>query len=149
MKARLTIDDRELMKALKNAEMKSRDLLQVEGAGAKIAINGMRQRVPVDTAATKASIGSHIAEATDTRVIDDIGPETDYAVYLEYGTGEYAENRQGRKGGWRYKDAKGNWHFTLGARPQPFVRPTATADRKIILTAIRDAFAAKVNQWPR
>lgn len=36
------------------------------------------------------------------------------AVYEEFGTGEYALNGKGRKGGWWYRDERGKWHFTRG-----------------------------------
>lgn len=46
----------------------------------------------------------------------EIGSELENAIWEEFGTGEYAVSG-GRKGGWRYQDAKGNWHFTRGKTP--------------------------------
>ena len=52
-----------------------------------------------------------------------IGSPLDYAMYVEYGTGEKAENGAGRKGGWSYQTPDGEWHHTNGMDPQPFLRP--------------------------
>lgn len=46
-----------------------------------------------------------------------IGSDYENAIWEEFGTGEYAINGNGRKGGWSYKDAKGNWHHTKGKSP--------------------------------
>jgi len=145
-----SVDTRELDKALAAINFKGGDLLNVEGAGAAVLVNGMRMRVPVKLAATKNSIMSHIDENTDTRIVDEVGPETDYAPYLEYGTGEFAEGGNGRKGGWRYKDEEGNWHFTFGMKAQPFVRPTAIEDLDSVIKAIGTTFGRLVvDLWPK
>ena len=40
------------------------------------------------------------------------------AIWNEYGTGEYALEGNGRKGGWSYKDDHGDWHHTFGKQPE-------------------------------
>ena len=40
-----------------------------------------------------------------------------YKVDGNTGTGEHALEGGGRQGGWAYKDAKGEWHFTRGKKP--------------------------------
>ena len=49
-----------------------------------------------------------------------IGTNVYYAKYVELGTGIYYP--EGRKGGWRYQDEKGNWHFTYGSKPHHFLQ---------------------------
>lgn len=44
-----------------------------------------------------------------------------YAVYNELGTGIYADNGQGRQGGWYYFDGE-KVRFTVGMPPKYFVR---------------------------
>lgn len=44
-----------------------------------------------------------------------IGSTKEYSIYQEFGTGEYAVNGNGS---WGYKDARGNWHKTIGVKPQ-------------------------------
>lgn len=47
---------------------------------------------------------------------------TSYAIYNELGTGIYAENGQGRQGGWYYPVGDGTYRFTLGMPPKRFVQ---------------------------
>ena len=46
-----------------------------------------------------------------------VGSPEQNAIWEELGTGEHALEGNGRKGGWSYKDAKGDWHFTHGKKP--------------------------------
>lgn len=46
-----------------------------------------------------------------------VGSPLENAIWEEFGTGEYALNGNGRKGGWYYVDEKGNGHFTHGKKP--------------------------------
>lgn len=48
-----------------------------------------------------------------------IGSTLEYAIWQEFGTGEYALEGNGRKGGWCYKDpSDGKIKFTRGTRPK-------------------------------
>lgn len=47
-----------------------------------------------------------------------VGSNYENAIWEEFGTGEYALNGNGRKGGWFYKDARGVGHFTHGKHPK-------------------------------
>lgn len=54
-----------------------------------------------------------------------------YAVYVEHGTGIYAENGNGRKTPWVYFNEKTQeWVFTRGMAAQPFWRPALEAGRQ-------------------
>lgn len=47
-----------------------------------------------------------------------IGSPLKNAIWEEFGTGEYALNGDGRKGGWHYQDEEtGKWHHTYGKTP--------------------------------
>ena len=51
-------------------------------------------------------------------------------------TGEYALEGNGRKGGWAYKDAKGEWHYTKGKMPsRAFYKAFTTTKPKIVRRA--------------
>ena len=51
-------------------------------------------------------------------VVAYVGNPLENAIWEEYGTGEYALNNDGRKGGWVYRDeATGKWHHTYGKTP--------------------------------
>lgn len=62
-------------------------------------------------------------------MIGQVGSPLDYAPYVEFGTGEFAENGAGRKGGWSYMDEEGNWRHTKGQSPQPFLRPAFRSNK--------------------
>ena len=72
------------------------------------------QNTPVDTGQLKGSWANVVDEE---KMEATIGSPLEYAIYNEFGTGEYSLEGNGRKGGWRYKDAEGNWHFTKGRKP--------------------------------
>ena len=64
----------------------------------------------------------------------------EYAPYVEYGTGLFAENNGGRKDvPWSYKDDKGEWHNTSGMHPMPYMRPALDSNREQILRIIGGA----------
>lgn len=85
---------------------------------------------PVDTGNLRGSI-THKVDEIDLSV--RIGTNVEYAPYIEFGTGENAENGQGRKGGWFYFDEKGVRHFTFGNKPQPFLRPALLNNKSVIM----------------
>ena len=85
----------------------------------------------VDTGQLKGSIGFAI---DSSNLSLKVGSAIEYAPYVEFGTGEFADNGQGRKGGWVYKSPKdGKLHFTMGMKPRPFLRTALTTARKKIM----------------
>lgn len=87
----------------------------------------------VKTGQTKGSYGYVVDEAELTGYV---GSNYDNAVWEEFGTGEYALNGDGRKGGWRYVDAEGKGHFTYGKRPRrPLFKAFAELRARIIAKA--------------
>ena len=74
-----------------------------------------------------------------------IGSPLDYAMYVEYGTGEFAENGAGRKGGWSYQTPDGKWHHTNGMAPQPFLRPAFRRNKANIENVIGKKFNSTFN----
>ncbi|MBH8601186.1 HK97-gp10 family putative phage morphogenesis protein [Thermoactinomyces sp. CICC 23799] len=86
-----------------------------------IFIRGEAQvRVPIDTGALRDSIDFIVNDGRKSVVI---GTNIEYAPYVEFGTGRYAQNGGGRKTPWVYKNRKGEWVWTEGQRPQPFLTP--------------------------
>lgn len=64
----------------------------------------------------------------------------DYAPYVEYGTGLFAEAGNGRKDvPWSYQDDEGEWHSTSGQHPKPFMRPALNESREQILSILEGA----------
>ena len=53
-----------------------------------------------------------------------ISANTNYAIYVEYGTGIYAPNGNGRPIPWVYTPDNGeHFYWTRGQHPQPFMNP--------------------------
>lgn len=65
----------------------------------------------------------------------------EYAPYVEYGTGLFAENGGRQDVPWRYQDDKGEWHSTSGQNPAPFMRPALNANKERILRLIKEGLA--------
>ena len=117
----MTVDDRDVMRALKKLELNTSDMLDIEKPIALTIVNKQREQVPVDTAATKTSIGQHIQSASVDQVIDHVGPETDYAPYIEFGVA-----------------SKPNYPI------QPFVRPSVFGNERNIENVAVSALKKKV-----
>lgn len=87
--------------------------------GCIVVENDAKRRCPVGkTGLLRASIKHRV---NDNEGI--IGTEVEYAPYREFGTGKYAEKGDGRKTPWVYHTADGEFHFTEGMEPAPFLRP--------------------------
>lgn len=91
----------------------------------------------VQTARLRNSIDHHVDE---DELVGYVGTNVDYAIYVEFGTGEFAENGNGRKGGWVYQDPSGEWFFTWGQEPQPYLRPAFRKNRSAIESLAKDIF---------
>ena len=63
----------------------------------------------------------------------------------KYLTGEYAANGDGRKGGWRYKDDSGDWHFTRGKKPNRTLMRAFTAKKSAIINRAKQVFGERMN----
>lgn len=85
-------------------------------AGGELQAQTMRNS-RVDTGQTKGSYQYKVQEESNAGTVY-VGSNLENAIWEEFGTGEYALNGDGRKGGWVYKDAKGNWHRTKGKTPK-------------------------------
>lgn len=89
----------------------------LEEAKASLASQASRNS-PVDTGALKSSFQTDsFVDAKEKTAY--IGSALEYAIWQEFGTGEYALYGNGRKGGWVYKDLKNNKYvFTRGNKPR-------------------------------
>lgn len=102
-------------------ELESAILLALEKCG--LTAEGYAKLLcPVDTGNLRNSI-THQVDDGEQAVY--IGSASEYAAYVELGTGKYYPG--GRQTSWVYQDAKGNWHLTHGQRAQPYLKP-AVAD---------------------
>ena len=88
---------------------------------------------PVDTGLLRSSITHNVYDD-----YAEVGTNFSYAPYVEHGTGLFADAGNGRKTPWRYQDADGQWHTTIGQHPQPFLGPALDANKQKIEQIFQD-----------
>lgn len=91
----------------------------------------------VDTGQLKGSWTHELEESKQEAIV---GSPLENAIWEEMGTGEYALNGNGRKGGWFYKDVHGKGHFTYGKRPSRAFHNAKTTCEPKIVQAAKDKF---------
>lgn len=96
-----------------------------------------KHKAPKDTGALRRSITSKV-EADSNTIDGTIYTPLEYAPYVEYGTGLFAENGNGRQTPWLYEDDKGETHFTHGQYPQPYMRPALNENRQKVVELIKE-----------
>lgn len=62
----------------------------------------------------------------------------EYAPYVEYGTGLFAEQGGRMDVPWNYQDDKGEWHSTSGMKPSPYMRPALNENREDIIRILKE-----------
>ena len=90
-------------------------------------------KAPKDTGALRRSITSKV-DGLEGVVYTPL----EYAPYVEYGTGLFAEEGGRKDVPWYYKNDEGEWVKTSGQKPQPFMRPALEENRTEILRIIKE-----------
>nr|DAG53148.1 MAG TPA: putative tail component [Caudoviricetes sp.] len=75
----------------------------------------VKRNTAVDTGQLKNS-WDYVVEEENMKAT--VGSPLENAIWEELGTGEYALNGDGRKGGWTYADDRGEFHHTYGKKPR-------------------------------
>ena len=96
--------------------------------------NQAKENCPVDTGELRMSITHYVEGQTGI-----VGTNKHYAPYVEYGTGLFAREGNGRQTPWSYQDAKGEWHSTKGQKPQPFLEPALLDNEQNIVKIFKEA----------
>lgn len=97
----------------------------------------VKRNTRVDTGKTKNSWRHKVVDSEHTAYI---GSDYENAIWEEFGTGEYAIEGNGRKGGWAYKDAKGDWYFTHGKKPSRAFWNAYNSLKSKIINHIQNSF---------
>ena len=97
-----------------------------------------KEKAPKDTGALRRSITSEV-NYEGGELVGTVFTPLEYAPYVEYGTGLFAEKGGRKDVPWCYQDDKGEWHSTSGQKPQPFMRPALNESREEILRIIKEA----------
>jgi HK97 gp10 family phage protein len=114
------------------------EVAQNMGRAIAVVERAAKEKAPKGTGELRRSISSRVEE--EGGVIKGIVfTPLEYAPYVEFGTGLFAENGNGRKDvPWHYQDDEGNWHTTSGMPPQPFMRPALNENRTKVLRLLRE-----------
>lgn len=94
----------------------------------------------VDTGELKSSWRANVSEVANGYEAV-IGSPLENAIWEEFGTGEYALNGDGRKGGWGYEDRKtGETVWTHGKRPSRAFYKAITVTKPKIARYFKETF---------
>ena len=101
--------------------------------------NEAKKQCPVDTGDLRNSITHEVEDN-----VGYVGTNKEYAPYVEYGTGIFAVEGNGRDTPWSYQDDEGNWHTTIGQKPQPFLNPAAQTKKKLVIKVFNDEITRQI-----
>lgn len=121
-------------------EAKFKDMGSMEAAMKKamaLVEGEARKKAPKDTGELRRSIESKVEIEGDT-IVGTVFTPLEYAPYIEYGTGLFAESGGRKDVPWNYQDDKGEWHSTSGMKPQPFMRPAVDENRTKVIEIIKE-----------
>lgn len=117
------------------------DMQQIQRAVGKacaLVERTAKQKAPKDTGALRRSITSEV-EREGNEMVGTVFTPLEYAPYVEFGTGLFAESGGRKDVPWCYQDDKGEWHSTSGQKPRPFMRPALNENREQIKRILKEA----------
>lgn len=114
------------------------EIAQDMGKACALVEAAAKRKAPKDTGDLRRSITSKV-EASDDEVRGIVYTPLEYAPYVEYGTGLFAESGGRKDVPWFYVDDEGNWHITSGMHPQPYMRPALNENREQIIRILKEA----------
>ena len=106
--------------------------------GCQMIENKAKELCPVDDGVLRASITHKVQESSVGTITGTVGTGVEYAPYVHQGTGLFAVNGDGRKEPWVYKDAKGQFHKTIGQKPQPFLLDASVGEMDAVIRQISE-----------
>jgi HK97 gp10 family phage protein len=110
------------------------------GKACALVERSAKQKAPKGDGSLRRSISSKVDPVAQIGVVFT---PLEYAPYVEYGTGLFAEDGNGRKDvPWHYQDEKGEWHTTSGMKPQPYMRPALNENRQQIMEILKEGMAS-------
>lgn len=107
------------------------------GKACALVERAAKQKAPKGNGELRRSITSKIDVDGDDMVGVVFTP-LEYAPYVEYGTGLFAEKGGRQDVPWCYQDDKGEWHTTSGMHPQPYMRPALDENREQITRIFKE-----------
>jgi len=129
----------ELLIALEEPVTKGK-LKKAINKATKLVEREAKKKAPKGDGHLRRSITSEVREE-DGEIKGVVYTPLEYAPYVEYGTGLFAEEGGRTDVPWRYQDEKGEWHTTSGMKPQPYMRPALDENREEIMRIIREGLS--------
>lgn len=113
------------------------ELKKALGKACALVEGEAKKKAPKDIGDLRRSIESRV-EDNGGDLVGVVSTPLEYAPYVEFGTGLFAEDGNGRKDvPWCYEDDKGEWHSTRGQKPQPYLRPALHENKDNILRILK------------
>lgn len=113
-------------------------LTEAMGKACALVERSAKQKAPKGTGELRRSITSEVREEGG-EIKGVVYTPLEYAPYVEFGTGLFAENGGRTDVPWHYQDDEGEWHSTNGMKPQPFLRPALNENREKIKRILKGA----------
>lgn len=105
-----------------------------------------KQKAPKDSGELRRSITSKV-EGEGANTIGVVFTPLEYAPYIEFGTGLFAEEGGRKDVPWAYEDEKtGELIWTCGNKPQPYLRPALNENREEIKRLLATAIVKQPNE---
>ena len=92
-----------------------------------------KEKAPKGNGELRRSITSNVEDG-----VGIVFTPLEYAPYVEYGTGLFAEEGGRQDVPWVYQDDRGEWHSTSGMKPQPYMRPALDENRERVIEIIKE-----------
>ena len=125
-----------LIKKLDNM-LDSQQMIENMGKACGLVERSAKQKAPKDNGELRRSITSKV-EQDGNDVEGIVFTPLEYAPYVEFGTGLFAEEGGRTNVPWCYQDDKGEWHSTSGMHPQPYMRPALNENREQIKRILKE-----------
>lgn len=102
------------------------------GIACALVERAAKEKAPKGTGELQRSITSRIEEDGGD-LVGVVFTPLEYAPYVEFGTGLFAEEGGRQDVPWNYQDDEGKWHSTSGMPPRPYLRPALEENREEIV----------------
>lgn len=103
------------------------------GKACALVERSAKQKAPKGNGELRRSITSKVEN-----LVGLVYTPLEYAPYVEYGTGLFAEEGGRKDVPWCYQDDEGEWHTTSGMKPHPYMRPALNENREEIKRILKE-----------
>lgn len=110
------------------------------GKACALVERAAKKKAPKVDGTLRRSITSKI-EVNGNNLEGVVYTPLEYAPYVEFGTGLFAEKGGRKDVPWHYKNDDGEWVHTKGQHPQPFIRPALTENRENIMRILKEGLS--------